>query len=177
MLYKIQPTAPAGRLATRQVGYDWNGKSAVQRRKLQQHSQYHFLVIPRTSEVIWGQICFISFESPYMTSYASIDTFSLSRTVFEIFDFTLFRVWLWPSTFIGDPRSNIFILFESPYLTSYLSSMDSFSISRTVFEFFHLNVLGFDLDLWSLKVIWGGNVYTIRKLMHGFLSNSHWHFF
>ena len=43
MLYEIQPTGPARRLATQQVGYDQKGKSAVQRRKLQQHSQYHFL--------------------------------------------------------------------------------------------------------------------------------------
>ena len=46
MLYEIQPTGPAHRLATQQVGYDQKGKSAVQRRRLQQrrlqqHSQYH----------------------------------------------------------------------------------------------------------------------------------------
>ena len=41
---------------------------------------------------------FSPFESPYMTTYlTSIDTFSLSRTVFEIFDFKVFRVWPWPS--------------------------------------------------------------------------------
>ena len=80
---------------------------------------------------------FIPFESPYMTSYlTSIDTFSLSRTVFEIFDFKLFRVWPWPLTFRGQLRSNIFIPFESPYMTSYLTSIDTFSISRTVFEIF-----------------------------------------
>ena len=39
MLYEIQPTGPAHRLATQQVGYDQKGKSSVQRRKLQQHSQ------------------------------------------------------------------------------------------------------------------------------------------
>ena len=36
---------------------------------------------------------FLSFESSYMTSYlTSIDTFSVSRTVFEICDFEVFRV-------------------------------------------------------------------------------------
>ena len=35
--------ALARRLATQQVGYDQKRKSAVQRRKLQQHSQYPFL--------------------------------------------------------------------------------------------------------------------------------------
>ena len=40
---------------------------------------------------------FSPFESPYMTSYpTSIDTFSLSHTIFEIFDFKVFRVWPWP---------------------------------------------------------------------------------
>ena len=39
---------------------------------------------------------FSSFRSPCMTSYlTSIDIFSLSRTVFEIFDFKVFRVWPW----------------------------------------------------------------------------------
>ena len=37
------------------------------------------------------------FESPYMISYlTSIDIFSLSRTVFEIFDLKCFKVWPWP---------------------------------------------------------------------------------
>ena len=34
MLYKIQPTGPARRLATQQVGYDQKGKSAVQRAQI-----------------------------------------------------------------------------------------------------------------------------------------------
>ena len=80
---------------------------------------------------------FSPFESPYMTSYlTSIDTFSLSRTVFEIFDFKVFRVWPWPLTFRGHQRSKIFSPFESPYTTSYLTSIDTFSLSRTVFEIF-----------------------------------------
>ena len=75
------------------------------------------------------------FESPYMTSYlTSIDTFSLSRTVFEISDFKIFRVWPWPLTFRGHLGSKIFSLIESPYMTSYLTSIDFFSLSRTVFE-------------------------------------------
>ena len=82
-----------------------------------------------------GSKLFSLFESPYMTSYlTSIDTFSLSRTVFEIFDFKIFRVWPWPLTFRGHLGSKIFSLFESPYMTSYLTSIDIFSLSRTVFE-------------------------------------------
>ena len=84
---------------------------------------------------------FSQFESPYMTSYrTSIDTFSLSRTVFEIFDFKIFRVWPWPLTFRGHPRSKIFSQFESPYMTSYRTSIDTFSLSRTVFEIFDFKV-------------------------------------
>ena len=84
---------------------------------------------------------FSLFENPYMTSYlTSIDTFSLSRTVFETFDFKVFRVWPWPLTFRGHPRSKIFLLFESPYMTSYLTSVDTFFLSRTVFEIFDFKV-------------------------------------
>ena len=94
---------------------------------------------------------FMPFESPYMTSYlTSIDTFSLSRTVFEIFDIKVFRVWPWPLTFRDHLRSKIFLPFESPYMTSYLTSIDTFSLSRTVFwdlwlQSFYCLTLTFDL--------------------------------
>ena len=114
---------------------------------------------PLTPKGHLGSKIFIPFESPYMTSYStSTDTISLSRTVFEIFDFKVFRVWPWPLTHEGHLGSNKFILFESPYMTSYLTSMDNISLSRTVFEIFDLKVLGFDLDLWPLKVIWGQKI-------------------
>ena len=94
------------------------------------------------SGVTRGQKKCSPFESPYMTSYfTSIHTFSLSRTVFEIFDFKLFRVWPWPLTLKGHLKWKIFTLFESPYMTSYLTSIDTFSLSRTVFEIFDFNVL------------------------------------
>ena len=83
----------------------------------------------------------IPFERPYMTSYlTSIDTISLSRTVFEIFDFNVSRVWPWPLTPKDHLGSKNFILFERPYMTSYLTSMDTISLSRTVFEIFDFNV-------------------------------------
>ena len=89
-----------------------------------------------------GSKIFPLFESPYMTSYlTSIDIFSLSRTVFEIFDFEVFRVWPWPLTFRGHLGSKIFPLFESPYMTSYLTSIDTFSLSRTVFEKIRVKIL------------------------------------
>ena len=88
-----------------------------------------------------GSKFFIPFERPYMTSYlTSMDTISLSRTVFEIFDFTVFRVWPWPLTFEGHLGSKFVILFERPYMTSYLTSMDTISLSRTVFEIFDFEV-------------------------------------
>ena len=98
---------------------------------------------PLTFKGLLGSKIFSPFESPYLTSYlTSIDTFFLSRTVFEIFDFKLFSVWPWPLTFKGHLRSKIFSQFESPYMTSYLTSIDTFFLSRTVFEIFDFKVFG-----------------------------------
>ena len=117
------------------------------------------------------------FGSSYMTSYLTpIDIFSLSRTVFEIFDFKGFRVWSWPLTFRGDPRSKIFSSFESPYMTSYLTPIDIFSLSRTVFEKFDFKVC----RVWPWPLTFRGhlrsNMFTIWKPIHDFLSNFHLHF-
>ena len=87
--------------------------------------------------------------TPYLTS---IDTFSLSRTVFEMFDFKRFRVWPWPLTLKGHLRSIFLKLFESPYVTSYLTSIDTFYLlpfSRYSTSYYT------KFDLWPLKVIWG----------------------
>ena len=98
---------------------------------------------------------FSPFESPsYMISYlTSIDTFPLSRTVFEIFDFEVFRVWPWPLTFRGHQRSKIFSPFESPYMTSYLTSIDTFSLSRTVFDTFGFK----NFRVWSWPLTFRGH--------------------
>ena len=106
---------------------------------------------------------FSPFENPYMTSYltymtsylTSIDTFSLSRTVFEIFDFKVYRVRPWPLNFKCHLRSKIFSQFENPYTTKYLNSIDTFSPSRTVFEIFDFKV--FRVWPWPLtfKGTWG----------------------
>ena len=96
---------------------------------------------PLTPKGHLGSKKFIPFERPYMTSYlTSMDTISLSRTVFEIFDFKVFRVWPWPLTPKGHLGSKKFIPFERPYMTSYLTSMDTISLSRTVFEIFDFKV-------------------------------------
>ena len=97
---------------------------------------------PLTPEGHMGSILFKPFESPYMTSYlTSMDTISLSLTVFEIFDFKIFRVWPWPLTSKGHLGSKNSILFESPYMTSYLTSMDTISLSLTVFEIFDFKII------------------------------------
>ena len=60
---------------------------------------------------------FSPFDSPYMISnLTSVDTSSLSHTLFEIFDLKVFRVWPWPSTFRCHLRSKIFSILESPYI-------------------------------------------------------------
>ena len=96
---------------------------------------------PLTPEGHLGSQNFILFEIPYMTSYlTSMDNISLSRTVFEIFDFQVVRVWPRPLTPKGHSRSKKIIPFESPYKTSYLTHMDNISLSRTVFEIFDFKV-------------------------------------
>ena len=96
-----------------------------------------------------GLKIFSPFESPYMTSYLiSIDTFSLSRTVFKIFDFEVLRVWPWPLIFEGHLGSKKFLLFESSNLTSYLTSIDTFDLSHTVLEIFDFKV--FRVWPWTL---------------------------
>ena len=88
-----------------------------------------------------------------MTSYlTSMDNISLSRTVFEIFDFKVFRVWPWPLTPKDHLGSKQFIPFESLYMTSYLTSMDNISLSRTVSEIFDFKV--FRVLPWPLTP-WG----------------------
>ena len=92
-------------------------------------------------KVIWGQKKFMPFERPYMTSYLTfMDTISLSRTVFEIFDFKVFRfdLDLWPLKVIWGQKKCM--PFERPYMTSYLTSMDTISLSLTVFEIFDFKV-------------------------------------
>ena len=96
---------------------------------------------PLTPKGHLGSKMVIPFEKPYMTSYlTSMETISLSRTVFEIFDFKVFRVWPWPSTPKGHPGSKNIIPFERPYMSSYLTSMDTISLSRAVFEIFDFKV-------------------------------------
>ena len=61
---------------------------------------------------------FSPFESPYMTPYLiSIDNFSLSRTVLEIFDFKVLRGWPWPQNSKDHLKSKKILAIRKPYLT------------------------------------------------------------
>ena len=108
------------------------------------------------------------------TSKSSIDTFPLSRTVFEIFDFKVFRVWPWPLTFRGFLRSKLFSSFESPYRISYLKLLLTLPLYLVSFlRYMTSQFLGF--DLWPLKVIWAQFFYTIRKPIYDFLLDFYGH--
>ena len=97
---------------------------------------------PLTPEGHLGSKKFKPFERPYMTSYLThMDTISLSRTVLEIFDFKVFRVWPWPLTPKGHLGSKKIMPFERPYMTFYLTYMDTISLSRTVFEIMPVKLL------------------------------------
>ena len=125
-----------------------------------------------------GSKIFPSFESPYMTSYLTfIDTFFLSRTVFEILDFKVLRVCPWPLTFKGQLGSKIFSPFKRSDFTSYLTSIDTFFLSRTVFEIFDFKVFRVWPWLSTFRCHHGvNNIFTIGKVIHDFLSNFYRHF-
>ena len=130
-----------------------------------------------TPEGRLGKKSFIPFGSSYMTSYlTSIDTISLSRTVFEIFDFKVFRVWPWPLTSKGHLGSKMVIIFESPYMSPYLTSIDTISLSRTVIEIIDFEV--FRVWPWPLTPEGSSGVkkfHTIRKPIYDFLFDLYVH--
>ena len=92
-----------------------------------------------------------------------MDTISLSRTVLEIFDFKVFRVWPWPLTPKGHLGSKN--LYHSkahiwfPIWLLWTTSLHLVPFPR----FSTLKFLGFDLDLWPLKVIWGQKILYHSK--------------
>ena len=109
-----------------------------------------------------------------MTFYFTpMDTISLSRTVFEIFDFKVFRVWPWPSTSKSYLWSEMFIRLESPYMTSYLTFMDTISLSRTIFEIFDFEVF----RVWPWTLTSKGHLGSKKKLklIYDFLFDFYGH--
>ena len=57
----------------------------------------------------------------------------------------------------------------------YSTSMDTISLSCTVFEIFDFKVFRFDFDLWNQKVIWGQKNYTIREPIYDILFDLYGH--
>ena len=118
---------------------------------------------PLTPEVHLGLKNFILFKSPYMTPFWFLWKISLSRTVFEIFDFEVFRFWPSPLTTKGRLGSKKFETIRKPIYDFLLTSMDTVSLSRSVFEIFDFKVYRFDLDLWTWNVIWGHQILYHSK--------------
>ena len=103
-----------------------------------------------------------------------IETFSPSRTVFEIFNFKLLRYGPCSLFLRGHQRSFFLPPISNPYTTSYLIYFDTFTLSRTVSRYLTSKFLGFDLDLWPSEVNWSQICYTIRKPIYDFLSDFYW---
>ena len=131
-----------------------------------------------TPEDHLGSKKILLFESPYMTSYlTSMDNISLSRTVFEIFDFKNFRVWPWlltPGDHLGSKKfyclkAHIWLHIWLLWTTSlYLVPFSRYSTSK---------FLGFDLDLWPLRVIWGqNNLYRSKAHIWSQIGSHIWAF-
>ena len=96
---------------------------------------------------------------PYLTS---IDTFSLSRTVPEIFDFKVFRVRPWLSTFKSHVTSKCLHYLKA--IHDFLSNFHwhILSISFRSRDIWLQKIFGFYLELWPwnrpLKVTWGQKI-------------------
>ena len=87
-----------------------------------------------------------------------MDSISLSRTVFEIFDFKVFRVWPWPLTPIGHLGSIKTTPFKRPYMNSYLTSMDTISLSNTDLDIFDFKVF----RVWPWPLTLEGHLRSIK---------------
>ena len=102
----------------------------------------------------------------------------LSRIVFEIFDFKLFRVYLdlWALTCKGQLRSYFYTIRKPirnflSYLYWHFLSI-SYHFRNIRFQTFQSLTFTFELQR-STEVKF---VYNIRKPTHDFLYNFHWHF-
>ena len=108
-----------------------------------------------------------------MTSYlTSIDTFSLSRTVFEIFDFKVFRVWPWPLEVTWGQKYFHHLKAHTWLPIQLLLTLSLYLIP--LLRYLTSKFSGFYLDLQRLPGV--KNISTIRKPIHDFLSNCYWHF-
>jgi len=108
-----------------------------------------------------------------MTSYlTSFDNFTLSHSVFQIFEFKVLKVRPWPLEITWGWK--YFHYSKAHTWLSIYTSIDNFNLSHTVFEIFDFKVSR--VWPWPLVVIWGQKYSTIREPIFDFLSNFYWHF-
>ena len=104
----------------------------------------------------------VPFESLYLTSYpSSNDIFPPYRTVLKIFDFKASRVWPWPLTFRSHLRSKYFC-----HSKAHTSLPIWFLLTFNLVQFLRYlasKFLGFDLDLWPLKITRGQKYFHHSK--------------
>ena len=95
---------------------------------------YRYYYYWRSSEVK----CFHTIRNPIHEFLSNFywHPLYLSRTVSDLFDFKLFRVWPWHLTFKNHLRSHFIIPFERLYETSFLTSIDTLSLFCTGFKMF-----------------------------------------
>ena len=114
---------------------------------------------------------FSPFGSPYMTSYllTSIDTLSVSHPFWDIW---LQSFQSLTSTFRGHLGSKIFSPFESSYIISYTTSIETLSLSRTVFKIFDFNKF---FMVWHIQMlqflIFSWTIFNLRKTDHFFATS------
>ena len=137
----------------------------------------------QNSSAVWKPILWFPIQLPLTLSISkcfsdvrhqsSIATFFLIRTVFEIFDSKVFRVW--PSTFKGYLRSKVFPSFERQCMISYLTSIDISCLSHTLFVI--LTSKCFKFRPWPSTFRPGVNkIFIIQKPVPDFLSNLNGNF-
>ena len=124
-----------------------------------------FRVWPRPIINVRGHLkseIYLSFESPYKSFYYC---YLVSFTVH--FDFDAIHVWPWRLTFRGHLRSKIFLSIET--------SIDFFSLSRTVFEivFYFKRFPWFDLNLWPLEDTRGLTFFCHSKSHTSYMTYIH----
>ena len=110
-------------------------------------------------KVIWGRKILYHSEAHCMTSYLTyMDTISLSRTVFEIFDFNSFQGLTLTFDLWRSSEVEIIHAIRKP-IYDFLFDFYGYHLSIS-YRFRDIRLekfLGFDLDLWPLKVIQGQN--------------------
>ena len=120
-------------------------------RKILYHSKAH----------IWLPIRLLLTPSLYPVPFSRYST-----SKFLGFDLDLWPLKvIWGQKILYNSKAHIWLHIWLLWTTSlYLVSISRYSTST---------FLGFELDLWPLKVIWGRKNYTVRKPIYDFLFNSY----